>query len=32
MIEGAGHYPEDQFSDQVVSLMLAFPQSGAARA
>ncbi|MEV0281602.1 alpha/beta hydrolase [Streptomyces sp. NPDC050610] len=34
MIEGAGHYPHDQFPDQVVSLMLAFlqPQPDAARA
>ncbi|MEV0261414.1 alpha/beta hydrolase [Streptomyces sp. NPDC050617] len=27
MIEGAGHYPHDQFPDQVVSLMLAFLQA-----
>ncbi|WJV44136.1 alpha/beta fold hydrolase [Streptomyces flavofungini] len=32
MIEGAGHYPHDQFPDQVVSLMLGFLRSGAARA
>ena len=32
MIEGAGHYPHDQFPDQVVSLMLAFLRSAAARA
>jgi pimeloyl-ACP methyl ester carboxylesterase len=32
MIEGAGHYPHDQFPDQVVSLMLAFLGSDAARA
>ncbi|MGI5121971.1 alpha/beta fold hydrolase [Marinactinospora thermotolerans] len=32
MIEGAGHYPHDQFPDQVVSLMLAFLRSNAARA
>ncbi|QDN83016.1 alpha/beta hydrolase [Streptomyces sp. S1A1-7] len=32
MIEGAGHYPHDQFPEQVVSLMLAFLGSGAARA
>ncbi|MFD8969019.1 alpha/beta fold hydrolase [Streptomyces sp. NPDC059568] len=32
MIEGAGHYPHDQFSDQVVSLILAFLQSKAAHA
>jgi pimeloyl-ACP methyl ester carboxylesterase len=32
MIEGAGHYPHDQFPDQVVSLMLAFLQPDAARA
>jgi pimeloyl-ACP methyl ester carboxylesterase len=32
MIEGAGHYPHDQFPDQVVSLMLAFRRSDAARA
>lgn len=31
-IEGAGHYPHDQFPDQVVSLMLAFLRSEAARA
>ncbi|GAA3475495.1 alpha/beta hydrolase [Streptomyces yanii] len=31
-IEGAGHYPHDQFPDQVVSLMLAFLRSDAARA
>ncbi|MFJ6070784.1 alpha/beta fold hydrolase [Streptomyces sp. NPDC093065] len=32
MIEGAGHYPHDQFPDQVVSLVLAFLRSDAARA
>ncbi|MFF3940576.1 alpha/beta fold hydrolase [Streptomyces phaeofaciens] len=32
MIEGAGHYPHDQFPDQVVSLMLAFLRSPAASA
>ncbi|MGW1224928.1 alpha/beta fold hydrolase [Streptomyces sp. NPDC002530] len=32
MIEGAGHYPHDQFPDQVVSLMLAFLASDAVRA
>ncbi|MGW7616851.1 alpha/beta fold hydrolase [Streptomyces antimycoticus] len=32
MIEGAGHYPHDQFPDQVVSLMLAFFRSDAAHA
>jgi pimeloyl-ACP methyl ester carboxylesterase len=32
MIEGAGHYPHDQFPDQVVPLVLAFLRSGAARA
>lgn len=32
MIEGAGHYPHDQFPDEVVSLTLAFLRSGAARA
>ncbi|MDQ0798070.1 alpha/beta fold hydrolase [Streptomyces sp. B1I3] len=32
MIEGAGHYPHDQFPDQVVSLMLSFLRSDAARA
>ncbi|MEU1906337.1 alpha/beta fold hydrolase [Streptomyces hygroscopicus] len=32
MIEGAGHYPHDQFPDQVVSLMLAFLRSAAVRA
>ncbi|MEU8204241.1 alpha/beta hydrolase [Streptosporangium sp. NPDC049046] len=32
MIEGAGHYPHDQFPDQVVSLTLAFLRSDAARA
>lgn len=31
-IEGAGHYPHDQFPDQVVSLMLALLRSDAARA
>ncbi|MFA3877914.1 alpha/beta fold hydrolase [Streptomyces sp. MMCC 100] len=32
MIEGAGHYPHDQFPDEVVSLVLAFLRSDAARA
>ncbi|MFJ7195776.1 MULTISPECIES: alpha/beta fold hydrolase [unclassified Streptomyces] len=32
MIEGAGHYPHDQFPEQVVSLMLSFLRSNAARA
>ncbi|MHB9856939.1 alpha/beta fold hydrolase [Streptomyces sp. YIM S03343] len=32
MIEGAGHYPHDQFPDQVVSLMLGFLRSEAVRA
>ncbi len=32
MIEGAGHYPHDQFPDQVVSLMLAFLRSDTAHA
>ncbi|MFK0104834.1 alpha/beta fold hydrolase [Streptomyces sp. NPDC091217] len=32
LIEGAGHYPHDQFPDQVVSLLLAFLRPGAARA
>ncbi|MCT9112134.1 alpha/beta hydrolase [Streptomyces mirabilis] len=32
MIEGAGHYPHDQFPNEVVSLMLAFIGSDAARA
>lgn len=32
MLEGAGHYPHDQFPDQVVALMLAFLRSDAARA
>ena len=32
MIEGAGHYPHDQFPGRVVSLMLAFRQPDAARA
>ncbi|WP_089100138.1 alpha/beta fold hydrolase [Streptomyces hyaluromycini] len=32
MIEGAGHYPHDQFPDQVVSLMLSFLRPAAARA
>ncbi|MFE2521762.1 alpha/beta fold hydrolase [Streptomyces mirabilis] len=32
MIEGAGHYPHDQFPEQVVSLMLAFIGSDTARA
>ncbi|TDC85561.1 alpha/beta hydrolase [Actinomadura sp. 7K507] len=31
MIEGAGHYPHDQFPDEVVSLMLAFLRPDAAR-
>ncbi|MFJ4835985.1 alpha/beta fold hydrolase [Streptomyces sp. NPDC088747] len=31
-IEGAGHYPHDQFPDQVVSLILAFLRADAARA
>ncbi|MEU9190535.1 alpha/beta hydrolase [Streptomyces sp. NPDC048484] len=31
-IEGAGHYPHDQFPDQVVSLVLAFLRPEAARA
>lgn len=31
-IEGAGHYPHDQFPDEVVSLTLAFLRSDAARA
>ncbi|MEU6342073.1 alpha/beta hydrolase [Streptomyces sp. NPDC046977] len=29
MIEGAGHYPHDQFPDQVVALVLAFLESAA---
>lgn len=32
MIEGAGHYPHDQFPDQVVSLMLTFLHQDTARA
>jgi pimeloyl-ACP methyl ester carboxylesterase len=32
MIKGAGHYPHDQFPDQVVALVLAFLQPDAARA
>ncbi|MFD8203885.1 alpha/beta fold hydrolase [Streptomyces sp. NPDC059701] len=32
MIEGAGHYPHDQFPDQVVALTLGFLRSDAARA
>ncbi|MFI6937308.1 alpha/beta fold hydrolase [Streptomyces sp. NPDC050287] len=32
MIEGAGHYPHDQFPDHVVSLVLAFLRSDRARA
>ncbi|WP_328484912.1 alpha/beta fold hydrolase [Streptomyces zaomyceticus] len=32
VIEGAGHYPHDQFSEQVVSLLLSFLRSTAARA
>jgi hypothetical protein len=32
MIQGAAHYPHGQFPGQVVSLMLAFLQSDAARA
>ncbi|MFD5004006.1 alpha/beta fold hydrolase [Streptomyces mutabilis] len=32
MIEGAGHYPHDQYPDQVVSLVLAFLRAEAARA
>lgn len=32
MIDGAGHYPHDQYPDEVVSLMLAFFRSDAARA
>ncbi|MET9730590.1 alpha/beta hydrolase [Streptomyces sp. NPDC006458] len=32
MIEGAGHYPHDQFPDEVVSLLLAFLRPDAARA
>ncbi|MBD0707009.1 MULTISPECIES: alpha/beta fold hydrolase [unclassified Streptomyces] len=31
MIDGAGHYPHDQFPDQVVSLMLAFLRAEAVR-
>ncbi|WP_369240550.1 alpha/beta fold hydrolase [Streptomyces sp. R21] len=32
MIEGAGHYPHDQFPDQVISLILGFLRSEAVRA
>ncbi|MEU8349275.1 alpha/beta hydrolase [Streptomyces sp. NPDC048845] len=32
LIEGAGHYPHDQFPDRVVSLLLGFLRSEAARA
>lgn len=32
MIEGAGHYPHDQFPDQVVALLLAFLRTDATRA
>lgn len=32
MIEGAGHYPHDQFPDRVVALVLAFLRADAARA
>ncbi|MGQ4444864.1 alpha/beta fold hydrolase, partial [Streptomyces violaceoruber] len=32
MIEGAGHYPHDQFPDEVAALVLAFLRSDAARA
>ncbi len=32
MIDGAGHYPHDQFPEQVVSLVLDFLRSDAARA
>ncbi|PSM38082.1 alpha/beta hydrolase [Streptomyces dioscori] len=32
MIEGAGHYPHDQFPDEVLSLMLDFLRTDAARA
>ena len=32
MIEGAGHYPHDQFPDRVVSLVLGFLRSEAVRA
>ncbi|MFJ8808713.1 alpha/beta fold hydrolase [Streptomyces sp. NPDC102490] len=32
MIEGAGHYPHHQFPDRVVTLLLAFLRSDAARA
>ncbi|NJQ07633.1 alpha/beta fold hydrolase [Streptomyces lonarensis] len=32
MIEGAGHYPHDQFPEQVAALVLAFARSDAARA
>ncbi|GAB3458099.1 alpha/beta hydrolase [Streptomonospora sediminis] len=32
MIEGTGHYPHDQFPDQVVSLILSFLRSDAAHA
>jgi pimeloyl-ACP methyl ester carboxylesterase len=30
MIQGAGHYPHDQFPDQVASLVLAFLRANAA--
>ncbi|MFF0204329.1 alpha/beta fold hydrolase [Streptomyces sp. NPDC005017] len=32
MVEGAGHYPHDQFPDETVSLVLAFLRPDAARA
>ena len=32
MVEGAGHYPHDQFPDQVAALVLAFLRPDAARA
>ncbi|MCI3224024.1 alpha/beta fold hydrolase [Streptomyces sp. NP-1717] len=32
MVEGAGHYPHDQFPDRIVSLVLAFVRSDADRA
>ncbi|MDA0563336.1 alpha/beta hydrolase [Streptomonospora sp. S1-112] len=32
MIEGAGHYPHDQFPDQVAALVLDFLRTGGARA
>lgn len=32
MVEGAGHYPHDQFPDRVVSLVLTFLRSDGARA